>query len=347
MPIASTTAGHVFGCVLPVDIAQRARHQAGDEHQRRRGGEGRDRGGQRSEQQRQQEQHRHRDRGQAGAAAGLDAGGALDVAGGRAGAQQRSRRSRRRCRPAAPRAAWRSCRRDASARRAASWRSACRHCRARPPGRTSARLSRRRATARPAMSSCRKVGASDGGGATTPCNCVSPNGRPSAAVTRMPIRIAPGTPRAVSPAISRKPRHASSVAGAPSGPSVTSVAGLPVTTPISCSPINPRNRPMPAPMPSFSDMRDGVDQPLAHAQQADDQEQHAGEEHRAQRHLPGQAHALHHGEGEVGVQPHARRQRQRQIGEQSHRRRTDRGGDAGGNEGRTVVDARARPGSMG
>jgi hypothetical protein len=40
-------------------------------------------------------------------------------------------------------------------------------------------------------SSCRKVGASEGGTATTPLNCASPNGSPITVTTRMPISVAP------------------------------------------------------------------------------------------------------------------------------------------------------------
>ena len=72
-----------------------AHHQAGDEEQRRRGGEGRDRAGERREEQREQEQHADGQRGQAGAAAGLHARGALDVGGGGGGAEQRAGDDRR------------------------------------------------------------------------------------------------------------------------------------------------------------------------------------------------------------------------------------------------------------
>ena len=49
--------------------------------------------------------------------------------------------------------------------------------------------------------------------------------------------------------------------------------------------------------------------PLAERREADDQEQHAGQEHRAERRLPGVAHALDDAVGEIGVEAHARRQR--------------------------------------
>ncbi len=140
----------------------------------------------------------------------------------------------------------------------------------------------------------------------------------------------------------RKPTQANNVVGAARWPSVTSVSGLPITTPISCRPIRPRNRPMPAPMPSFNDIGMAFTSHSRMLQYADDEEQHARHEHRAQRDLPGHAHALHHGEGEVGVEPHARCERQRQIREQAHRRGADRRGDAGGDERGAMVDPRGR-----
>ena len=77
----------------------------------------------------------------------------------------------------------------------------------------------------PAMSSCRKVGASEGGIEAMPWKLVSPKGMPTIAVMMMPMTIDPGTPRAESPAISRKPAQDNSVLVVPSGPSPTSVAG--------------------------------------------------------------------------------------------------------------------------
>ena len=53
-------------------------------------------------------------------------------------------------------------------------------------------------------------------------------------------------------------------------------------------------------------LRDGVEQPLAHRRDAEQQGQQAGDEHGAQRHLPGQPHALDQAEGEKGIEAHAR-----------------------------------------
>ena len=79
---------------------------------------------------------------------------------------------------------------------------------------------------------------------------------------------------------------------------------------------------------------DGVDDPFADRQHADDEEDDAGDEHAAQRHLPAVAHAAHHAEGEVGVQPHARRQGDRIVGEEGHQEAADGGGHAGRHEHR-------------
>ena len=67
------------------------------------------------------------------------------------------------------------------------------------------------------------------------------------------MTMAPGTPRAESPAISRKPAQASKVDGSPSGPSETRVAGCAATSPMARSPIRPRKKPIPAAMPSLSE----------------------------------------------------------------------------------------------
>ncbi len=51
--------------------------------------------------------------------------------------------------------------------------------------------------------------------------------------------------------------------------------------------------------------RNAVDDHAAYTDQADDDEQAAGNEDRAQRHFPRNAHALHHRVGKVGVEAHA------------------------------------------
>ena len=86
-------------------------------------------------------------------------------------------------------------------------------------------------------------------------------------------------------------------------------------------------------------LRDGVDHPLADGREADDQEQDAGQEHGAQRRLPGVAHALDDAVGEVGVEPHARRERHGIVGVEPHEGRAERRGQAGGDEHGPLVHA--------
>ena len=105
----------------------------------------------------------------------------------------------------------------------------------------------------PATSICKKVGASEGGGATTPRNSVSPSGTPARAAASTPISTAPGTRRAANPAINKKAAQDSSVPGWDRSPRATSVAGLAATKPMPRNPIRPRNNPIPAAMPSLSD----------------------------------------------------------------------------------------------
>ena len=61
-------------------------------------------------------------------------------------------------------------------------------------------------------------------------------------------------------------------------------------------------------------VRDALDQPAADAGDGQDQEDAAGDEDRAERLLPGEAHGADDGEGEEGVEPHARRHGDRPVG---------------------------------
>jgi hypothetical protein len=79
-------------------------------------------------------------------------------------------------------------------------------------------------------------------------------------------------------------------------------------------------------------MRNAVHDHLAHADQRDDHEEAARDEHRAQRRLPREAHAFDHRIGEVGVEPHARRKRNRVVRVKAHHERGERGHEAGGHE---------------
>ncbi len=85
--------------------------------------------------------------------------------------------------------------------------------------------------------------------------------------------------------------------------------------------------------------RDAVEQPLAHFRQGQEHEQHARDEHCAQRRFPVVAHGADHGVGEECVQAHARCQAHRPVGVQAHEQAAECGGDAGGDERRAVVDA--------
>ncbi|MNN53778.1 hypothetical protein D3C81_1685580 [compost metagenome] len=100
----------------------------------------------------------------------------------------------------------------------------------------------------PLMSSCRKVGARDGGIDITPPNGVKPITIETMVTTRMPISTAPRTARASSATIRAKPRVARIGAGCFRSPRPTMVAGLLTTIPALCRAISARNRPMPAAM---------------------------------------------------------------------------------------------------
>ncbi|MNC30366.1 hypothetical protein D3C75_786480 [compost metagenome] len=85
--------------------------------------------------------------------------------------------------------------------------------------------------------------------------------------------------------------------------------------------------------------RDAVEQPFAHFRQGQEHEQHTRDEYCAQCRFPVVAHGADHGVGEEGVKPHARRQAHRPVGVQAHQQAAQRGGDAGGDECRAVIDA--------
>ncbi len=100
---------------------------------------------------------------------------------------------------------------------------------------------------RPAKSRARKVSRGspgrvaklDGAGAR-------PLSQAVVVTARMPMRIAPREPTAISAAISSSPARASSAPGCASGPSVTSVSGWSTTRPAFCSPMIARKSPIPA-----------------------------------------------------------------------------------------------------
>ena len=85
-------------------------------------------------------------------------------------------------------------------------------------------------------------------------------------------------------------------------------------------------------------VRNRVDDHLPYSQRSEEQERDAGKEHGAERDVPVDSHALHHGISEVCVQAHARRQRDRITRERAHqeaaqrRRQTGRCRDSRGRQ---------------
>ena len=104
----------------------------------------------------------------------------------------------------------------------------------------------------PAMSSARRAGAGLGGSEAMPCHSDTPNAMPTTETPSIPMRGAPGTPRAARAAMTQKPARARTGAGAVRSPAVTIVASLAWMMPAFCSARIPRKRPMPAGMASFS-----------------------------------------------------------------------------------------------
>ena len=75
---------------------------------------------------------------------------------------------------------------------------------------------------------------------------------------------------------------------------------------------------------------DGGEEPLANAAEGKQKKDDAGEEDRAERGLPGDAHALDDGVGEVGVEAHAGSERERVVGQRAHQDGAEGGAEAGG-----------------
>ena len=103
------------------------------------------------------------------------------------------------------------------------------------------------------MSSCRKVGAIDGGAEKMPRNWLPPKKNEATVTPTMPIRMAPGTRALSSATMARKPSTARITGAECRSPSVTSVALSPTTIPALLSAISARNRPMPTVMALRSD----------------------------------------------------------------------------------------------
>ena len=92
----------------------------------------------------------------------------------------------------------------------------------------------------------------------------------------------------------------------------------------------------------FQVSRDRVDDVFAQSRHRQEEEQHAGQKHRAERLLPRVFVCQHHGEGEERVQSHAGRERDRIIRVQPHHDAAHRRGDAGGDEYGALVHSRLR-----
>ena len=172
-----------------------------------------------------------------------------------------------------------------------------------------------------------------------PWKVVRPKGRPSAAVMRMPMRMAPGMRRAARRGDQEKAdageqrRSRAEIAEGDKGFRIADDHTHVVQTD------QAKEESDAGADAELEGDRDGIDEPFAQTEDRDEKEADAGEEDGAECCLPRDVHALHHREGEVGVEAHAGRERERQVGEEAHGGRTDRRGDAGGDEGGAVVDA--------
>ena len=126
-----------------------------------------------------------------------------------------------------------------------------------------------------------------------------------------------------------KPKTASSTGVLRMSPSCTGTACALFTMPASKRPMNVRNRPMPAAKLCFIDGEIDVGEPRAHAEERDDQEDHAADEHRAEALLPGDA-ERREAERDERVLAHVRRDRERAVRVEAHQQRAeDRGEDRG------------------
>ena len=82
-----------------------------------------------------------------------------------------------------------------------------------------------------------------------------------------------------------------------------------------------------------------IHQSFAHFKQAENNKNNARHKHRAQRHLPGHAHAFDHRISKISIQAHARRQGNRIIGQHAHHKAADGRSDASGHKHRPDIHA--------
>ena len=127
------------------------------------------------------------------------------------------------------------------------------------------------------------------------------------------------------------------VAGAWRLPRVTVVAALGTMMPALRNPMKAMKRPMPPPTAAWSWCGMAATRRWRMPAIGEDEEDDAGEEDGAEGGLPGDAHALDDGVGEVGVEAHAGREGERVVGERSHEDaaegRAEAGGGGDGGEG--------------
>ncbi len=114
---------------------------------------------------------------------------------------------------------------------------------------TTAIMSRR---SEPRISSCSNVGDSEGGRLATPRNSLSPASQAAALDVKMPMRMAPRTPRIMSTAMTANPTVATSTGALLRSPSVTSVPEEPTITPAHCRPTIAISSPIPTGMARVS-----------------------------------------------------------------------------------------------
>ena len=131
-----------------------------------------------------------------------------------------------------------------------------------------------------------------------------------------------------------------------SSPSVTSVPGESTIRPPHSKPIERNQQPDADRDRVLQRRRNRRNQALAQAHRGGQDEQRAGDRHRAERDLPRHLHADDDGEGEVEVVAHRRRDGDRVVRQQPHQQRRNGAGEAGGRQHRPEVHpgrARAPP----
>jgi hypothetical protein len=148
----------------------------------------------------------------------------------------------------------------------------------------------------------------------------------------MPMRIALPTLRAMSTAIRITPSAASRNAGSETLPSATKVAGI-GDDDIGVAQPDERDEQTDAGGGAvFQAIGNAVDDLLANVGEREQQEQHAGKKHDAERGLPRNAAADDDRVGEIGVERHSGREGDGIVGPQAHDQSGERGGNTSGEE---------------